>query len=284
MKRFLCRLALAALGLLVLEASAFSANDWHKIRFATEGAYAPWNFVEANGALSGFDVELTRDLCRRMKADCPIVAQAWDGIIPALNAGKYDAITASMVITPERRAVVDFTVPYAEDPRSFVVQKDSPLAKIAEINQTFYLDKDPQGVQKALDALKPKLKGMVVGVQTSTTHVKFMEQYLKGVVQVREYKTSEDMMLDLGAGRIDAAFDGVAFLSGALATPQGKSLTLIGPKFDGGLFGDGSAITVRKTDTDLRDKINAAIAAARDDGTISKLSMKWFHVDIAPKR
>lgn len=269
--------------LLVMKTEAF-ANDWKKIRFATEGAYAPWNFVESNGQLSGFDVELTRDLCRRMNAQCDIVAQSWDGIIPALNAGKYDAITAAMVVTPARQAVVDFTIPYAEDPRSFVVSKDSPLASIPASSQILWLNKDPAAVQKAVDALKPKMKGMIVGVQASTTHAQFMEQYLKGIVQVREYKTSEDMMLDLEAGRIDAAFDGVAFISGVLAAPEGHGLVLIGPRLDGGLFGEGSAITVRKTDTDLRDKISSAIEAARDDGTISRLSMKWFHVDIAPRK
>lgn len=274
---------LAGVVALSISTGAF-ANDWSTIRFATEGAYAPWNFVEANGQLAGFDVDVTRDLCRRMKANCEIVAQAWDGIIPALNAGKYDAITAAMVITPARKAVVDFTIPYAVGARSFVVQKSGPLAKIGASQQVLLLDKDPAAVQKAVDALKPALKGMIVGVQTSTTHVQFLDQYFKGVVQVREYKTSQDMMLDLTSGRIDAAFDGIAFIGGALGTPEGNGLTFVGPRFNGGLFGEGSAITVRKTDPDLRDKISAAIAAARDDGTLSRLSMKWFHIDIAPKR
>lgn len=273
----LCVVALA----LSTSAASF-ASDWHTIRFATEGAYAPWNVVEPNGQLAGFDIDVTRDLCRRMKVDCPIVAQSWDGIIPALNAGKYDAITAAMVITPARKAVVDFTIPYAVGARSFVVPKNGPLAKLGASQQVLLLDKDPQGVQKAVDALKPALKGMIVGVQTSTTHAQFLDQYFAGVVQVREYKTSQDMMLDLSSGRIDAAFDGIAFIGGALDTPEGRALTFIGPRFNGGLFGEGSAISVRKTDTDLRDKLSAAIAAARDDGTLSRLSMKWFHIDIAP--
>jgi octopine/nopaline transport system substrate-binding protein len=277
------RILLVSLVVLSTSISAF-ANDWHTIRFATEGAYAPWNFVEPNGQLAGFDIDVMHDLCRRMKADCQIVAQSWDGIIPALNAGKYDAITAAMVITPARKAVVDFTIPYAVGARSFVVQKSGPLAKIGESQQVLLLDKDPQGVQKAVDALKPALKGMIVGVQTATTHAQFLDQYFKGVVQVREYKTSQDMMLDLSSGRIDAAFDGIAFIGGALDTPEGRALTFIGPRFNGGLFGEGSAITVRKGDTDLRDKLSTAIAAARDDGTLSRLSMKWFHIDIAPKK
>jgi octopine/nopaline transport system substrate-binding protein len=260
-----------------------SAKDWTKVKIATEGAYAPWNFVEPSGKLAGYDVDVSNDLCARMKVECEIVAQDWDGIIPALNAGKYDAIVAAMVITDKRKEVVDFTVPYAVGARTFVTLKSSPLAKVPIDEQTLSLADQPDHVQKAVDALKPALQGKAVGVQTATTHAIFMEKYLKGVVEVREYKTSEQMILDLVAGRIDAAFDGIAFIGGSLRGPDGAKLTLFGPKFDKGLFGVGSAIAVRKSDPELREMFSKALNAARDDGTLRKLSLKWFTFDISPK-
>ena len=89
------------------------------VTIATEGAYAPWNFTGAGGKLDGFEIELAHDLCGRMKVKCEIVAQDWDGIIPALNAKKYDAIMAGMSITDERKKVIDFTAPYANSPNGY---------------------------------------------------------------------------------------------------------------------------------------------------------------------
>jgi octopine/nopaline transport system substrate-binding protein len=265
-----------------LLAGAAEAKDWTKIRIATEGAYAPWNFKEASGDLAGFDVDVAHDLCWRMQAECEIVAQDWDGIIPALNAGKYDAIIAAMVITEKRRQVVDFTTPYAIGTRTFVVPKSSPLAQIPADEKVFHLTDDPQAAQQAIDALKPALQGKVIGAQSSTTNAAFIEEYFKGVASVREYKTAEQIILDLSAGRIDGIFDGIAFLGGALRSDEGKDLAMMGPKFIGGLFGYGSAIAVRKTDPDLKDQFNKALASAIADGTLQKLSQKWFSVDISP--
>ncbi|MET0746205.1 MAG: transporter substrate-binding domain-containing protein, partial [Microvirga sp.] len=79
------------------------------VKIATEGAYAPWNFTGAGGKLEGFEIDLANDLCKRMNVKCEIIAQDWDGIIPALNAKKYDAIMAGMSVTDERKKVIDFT-------------------------------------------------------------------------------------------------------------------------------------------------------------------------------
>jgi octopine/nopaline transport system substrate-binding protein len=98
---------------LLLSAVAFavSLQPVHaadKIRIATEGAYAPWNFSGPNGTLEGFEIDLANDLCKRMSRECEIVAQNWDGIIPSLTAGKYDAIMAGMSVTPKREEVIAF--------------------------------------------------------------------------------------------------------------------------------------------------------------------------------
>lgn len=260
------------------------AKEWDTVRIATEGAYAPWNFTKASGELDGFDVDVAHALCERMKAKCTIVAQDWDGIIPALNAGKYDAIIAAMAPTEERRKIVNFSTQYALGPRSFVTLKDSPLASVPAADKVFDLKKSPEETQKAIDDLKPLLKGKTIGIQGSTTHAVFMDKYLKGIAEIREYKTTDQILLDLNSGRIDATFDDAAYLSGQRGTDAGHDLVFFGPRFDGGLLGDGSAIALRKVDADLRDKFDTAIKGLVADGTLSKISMKWFKIDIAPKQ
>src|SRR6476661_4279994 len=105
-----------------LAIGAAAAQD-KTVKIATEGAYAPWNFTGAGGKLEGFEVDLANELCTRMKVKCEIVAQDWDGIIPALTAKKYDAIMAGMSITDERKKTIDFSNPYAAGPNGFLVAK-----------------------------------------------------------------------------------------------------------------------------------------------------------------
>src|SRR5690242_21238896 len=102
------------------------------VKIATEGAYAPWNFTGAGGKLDGYEIDLAHDLCARMKVKCEIVAQDWDGIIPALQAGKYDAIMAGMNITEKRLEVLNFSRSYGGEPAGFGVPKDGPLAKLPD--------------------------------------------------------------------------------------------------------------------------------------------------------
>src|SRR3712207_6392568 len=160
--------ALAAIAA-TLAGGAAAAQD-RVIKIATEGAYAPWNFTGAGGKLEGFDIDLANELCRRIKVKCEIVAQDWDGIIPALQAKKYDAIMAGMSITDERKQVIDFAGPYADSPNGYLVAKDSPLAKMPGTGQTYNLVSQQAEAERAIEATKPLLKGKTIGVQVSTTH------------------------------------------------------------------------------------------------------------------
>ncbi|MBO1908012.1 transporter substrate-binding domain-containing protein [Microvirga sp. 3-52] len=273
--------ALAAIAA-TLAGGVTAAQD-RVIKIATEGAYAPWNFTGAGGKLEGFDIDLANELCRRIKVKCEIVAQDWDGIIPALQAKKYDAIMAGMSITDERKQAIDFAGSYADSPNGYLVAKDSPLAKMPGTGQTYNLVSQQAEAEKAIEATKPLLKGNTIGVQVSTTHPVFAEKYLKGTADIREYKTTEAHDLDLLAGRIDAVLADATAIIGTLGKPEFKDYALVGPAVTGGIQGDGVGIGLRKEDAELKQKLNQAINAATQDGTIQKLSMKWFKIDIAPK-
>jgi octopine/nopaline transport system substrate-binding protein len=274
---------LGAVTLSILVAASGAAAQEKTVKIATEGAYAPWNFTGAGGKLEGFEIDLANDLCARMKVKCEIVAQDWDGIIPALQAKKYDAIMAGMTITDKRQEVINFSIPYADTPSVFLTATNSPLAKLPGTGQALNLSTQQAAAEKAIEDLKPLLKGKSIGVQTSTIQANFADKYLKGTAEIREYKTTEQHDLDLAAGRIDAVFAGAAQIIGTLEKPDFKDYAVVGPSLTGGLLGAGIAVGLRKDEANLKKAFDEAIQGAIKDGTIQKLSVKWFKTNITPE-
>jgi octopine/nopaline transport system substrate-binding protein len=274
---------LGAVTLSILVAASGAAAQEKTVKIATEGAYAPWNFTGAGSKLEGFEIDLANDLCARMKVKCEIVAQDWDGIIPALQAKKYDAIMAGMTITDKRKEVINFSIPYADTPSVFLTATNSPLAKLPGTGQAFNLSTQQAAAEKAIEDLKPLLKGKSIGVQTSTIQANFADKYLKGTAEIREYKTTEQHDLDLAAGRIDAVFAGAAQVIGTLEKPDFKDYAVAGPSLTGGLLGAGIAVGLRKDEVDLKKAFDEAIQGAIKDGTVQKLSMKWFKTNVTPQ-
>jgi octopine/nopaline transport system substrate-binding protein len=276
---------------LVLAGMAFFGNgdalaqgkQWTKIRIATEGAFRPWNFTEPDGTLNGFEIDLYRDLCARMKVECEMSAQSFEGMIPALNAGKFDAIMAGMSATAKRQEVIAFSAPYGTTGQSFGVLKSGPVTSLPGQGDVFSLESDEAGALKAIDALKPVLQGKVIGVQSASIAASFLDKYMKGVVEVREYKTTEQHDLDLLAGRVDLIMASMAYLSGVAAKPDFADMAIVGPRFQGGILGRGSSVGLRKSDPELKAMFDTAIGAARADGTIQHLSQKWFGFDVTPR-
>jgi octopine/nopaline transport system substrate-binding protein len=282
--RFLKTVSLAVVAsALAIGGAAAQGKKWETVKIATEGAYAPWNFTGAGGKLEGFEIDLANDLCGRMKVKCEIMAQDWDGIIPALQAKKYDAIMAGMSITDKRKEVIDFSLSYANSPNGYLVAKNSPLAKMPGTGQAFNLTNQQAEAEKAIEATKALLKGKTVGVQGSTIHSSFADKYLKGTAEVREYKTTEAHDLDLAAGRIDAVLADATAIIGTLEKPEFKDYQIAGPSITGGLLGAGVGVGLRKDDADLKKMFDDAIKAAIADGTTKKLSEKWFKIDTTPK-
>jgi arginine/ornithine transport system substrate-binding protein len=253
------RLALGAAGCVMVLALAAQAKEWTKIRIGVEGAYPPFSSIAPDGALVGFDIDIANALCAEMKAECTLVAQDWDGIIPALLAKKYDAIVASMSITEERKQKVDFTNKYYQTPARFV----GKVGVVADIS-------------------KETLAGKKVGVQRATTHDSFLTDNYGDSVEVVRYATQDEANLDLVAGRVDLLLaDSVTLSEGLLKTEQGKGMAFVGPSYsDEKWFGLGAGIAIRKSDTDLRDQLNAAIDAIRANGTYDKIAAKYFDFDV----
>lgn len=227
----------------------------------TPESYPPFTTIDANGNVQGFEADLADALCAEMKVKCEWVLQAWDGIIPALNENKFDAIIASMSITDERKQVVDFSDKYYNTPAFFVGRKDVAYETTADGMLDF-----------------GKLDGKVLGVQVSTIHASYAEAMMPGV-EIKTYDTQENANLDLIAGRVDLLLaDSIALEDGLLKTPDGVDFEVKGKPFTDPLMGDGVGVAIRKGDP-LREKFNAAIKAIRDNGTYKTINDKYFTFD-----
>lgn len=243
--------AVALMAGTLMAGSQAMAGD--KLRIATEGAYAPFNMVNAQGQLEGFDVDIARALCAEMKVECEIVAQDWDGIIPGLRAKKYDAIVASMSITKERQRVVEFTERYYSNVLAFVAPKGGNV-----------------------DTSKEGLKGLNVGAQRATIAGQYLEDNLGDVVNVKLYDTQDNAYLDLGAGRLDVLLSDKFPAYDWLKTDAGNGFEFKGADID---INDEIGIALRKG-SKWRTRLNDALQAIVANGTYEKINAKYFPFSI----
>ena len=264
---------------MLMFSSVISAKS---IRIGTEGAYPPWNNINAAGDLEGAEIDFGNEACKRMNVDCEWVTQDWDGIIPALLNGKYDIIIAGMSITEERKQKVNFTNGYMNDGARFFVLKDSGLADISiagvtKVNMNTAGGKENAAVGQMIAAFA----GKNVCVQSSTTHANFATEYMSGNSNVKLYQTVDDHNIDLAAGRCDTVLSDVASAIDFMATDQGSNAAFTGPTFSGGPWGDGVGGAIRKEDTDILEMWNKAIAEMSADGTTATITEKWFGRDMS---
>ncbi|WP_245999317.1 ABC transporter substrate-binding protein [Paracoccus methylarcula] len=229
------------------------------LRLGTEGAYPPFNYIESDGTITGFDVEIGLELCKRMGEECEVVAQDWDGIIPGLLASKYDFIIASMFITEDRKKQVAFTDPYYLAAMTHVVPKDSDITEFTN----------------------EALAGKVIGAQSGTTQADYIEAVYPDA-DIRLYPTQDDANLDMASGRIDLQVgDILPMHDWTSKTEDGSCCELAGELItDPEFVGDGVGIAVRKEDEELREKLNAALAEIREDGTYQTINDKYFDLDV----
>lgn len=252
---------LSILSVLALVPLAAHAADPGKLRIGVEGAYPPFSSVGADGKLKGFDIDIANALCAEMKAQCTLVQQDFDGMIPALQAKKFDMIVASLSITPERLKVVDFSDKYYKTPNKLIAKS---------------------GV--AIDGSPKSFEGKKIGVQRSTINDRYATAKFTGATITR-YAKQDEVYLDLAAGRIDATLvDAVAGDTGFVKTPAGKGYAFTGPAYDDPeFFGKGVGVALRKGDTELQNKLNAAIKAIRSNGVYKKIQDQYFDFDVYGK-
>ncbi|MGY8605836.1 transporter substrate-binding domain-containing protein [Gluconobacter cerinus] len=258
------------------------AEDYPRhITIATEGTYPPWAFAKPDGSYAGYEMDLVKALCQRMNSICKIVTQDWNGLIPGLRVGQYDAIIASMGITDERSKIVSFSHPYTHAPNGFLTSGTSALTHLPRAGIPLDLTRFPQDAKAALEELNLAFAGKVLGVQTGSTAAGFAEAYLPGL-KVMEYSSVDQLGLELMAGRIDIAIANVTTFKTMIEGAPKGALVLTGPTFSGGVLGsDTTNIAFRPDDDSLRSAFNAALTSVNSDGTNQALSEKWFGTDIS---
>jgi polar amino acid transport system substrate-binding protein/arginine/ornithine transport system substrate-binding protein len=233
------------------------APGWAKIRVGVEGNYPPFSMMGADGKLAGFDIDIALAICAQLRAECSLVQQEWDGMMPALNAKKFDMIVASMTITEERKKAAEFSDPYYDVPSRWVAKA---------------------GAFK--DATPAAFKGKTIIVLRNSPRAKFVAEHYKDS-EVLLVAKETDIYMELAAGRGDIGF-GSTVVSGEafLKKPEGKGYAQVGApvRLDGG---GGVGIAMRKGDTELREKVNAALKAIKGNGTYKKLQEKYVDFDIS---
>lgn len=234
---------------------SFTAHA-ESLRFATEGAYPPFNYVDSDNKLLGFDVDIAYALCEKMKVECIVTAQDWDGIIPGLLAKKYDAVIASMVPSPERLQKVDFTNRYYTTTLAVAAPKDSDIKDVS-----------PQS-----------MKDKTIGAQAGTMQANYAEDnYVPEGATLKLYPTAEEANSDLVNHRLDAiVHDKFPLL--AWLDKDGKDCCKLVGQIEG--TSDPISIAIRKNSEDLKNRLNKAIDEIRADGTYEKINKKYFDADI----
>lgn len=238
-------------------AAAEPASQWPELRVAVDATYKPFTYKTESGELAGFDVDVARALCDELRSECVFVEQAWDGMIPGLQAKKYDVIISSMSITDERKQVVDFTGKYYSTPSCVVVKSALNLGADAA-----------------------NFEGKKLGVLKASTQ----EKYAIGELQpagatIVPYDAQDQVYLDIKSGRLDGTVADVVEVNGGfLSTPDGKDYACSGGRipveFEAKYFGVGMGVALRKEDPLLRDALDAAINTIRDNGKWKELADK----------
>lgn len=235
---------------IVVAAALFAvsgAANAQTVRLGTEGAYAPWNFLDDSGNVAGFEIDLGNELCTRAELTCEWVVNDWDSIIPNLQAGNYDAIMAGMSITEERRQTIDFSDNYfPPDPSKYVA------AAGAELDL-----ESPSGIR--------------IGVQGATIQHAYVQDNFASGNTIQAYQTADQAMADLLGGNLDVILADSGYLEPIVA--GNSAIAFTGPDV---MIGGGVGVGLRKADDDLEQKLNTAIQSVKEDGTLDELIAKWF--------
>ncbi|MDD2224410.1 MAG: ABC transporter substrate-binding protein [Pseudomonas sp.] len=245
------KILLVAVASLSFATASFAVE---KLKIGTEGAYPPFNLIDSSGDAVGFDLDIAHALCEKMKAECSVVISDWDGIIPALNAKKFDFLAASMSITEERLQAVDFTDSYYTNGLQFIAPKNSDFK-----------------------ADKKSLKGKVIGAQRATIAGNWLEDNIGKEIDIKLYDTNENAYLDLESGRLDGVLADKFVNWEWLKSEAGADFEFKGePVFDNDKIG----IALRKGNDELTERLNTALKEIVADGTYKTINDKYFPFNV----
>jgi len=188
----------------------------------------------------------------------------------------------ALSITPERQEVIAFSIPYANTHAAFAAPVESDYAKAVGTGDVVKMAPDYSGGKDQIAAMRKAFDGATIGIQAGTVYAKFIYDNFKDVATIREYKNGAERDLDLQTGRIDLGFDDTTNLLASFKTAD-EEMAITGPEIAGNVFGTGEGLGLRKEDTELKAMFDEAIKAAIADGTLEKLSMKWFGTDVSPE-
>lgn len=230
------------------------AND--AVTIATDATFPPFESVDSSGKLVGYDIELAEAICKEAKLNCNIIGAAWEGMIPSLLSKKYDALISQLTVTSARRKIMSFSDIYSLPVFRFVARKGANLVIT------------PEG-----------LKGKTIAVQTGTPMDAYITKYFPGST-IKRYSGGSEPYLELAAGRADVHLSYEAqVLHSFLRKDGGQNFELVGPRLtgkDAPEFGEGVAIAINKSNTQLLERINEGLRAVRDSGQLDALDTKYF--------
>jgi len=225
------------------------------LRILVGGSYPPFEYYETDGSLSGFDIDFAKALCAVLAVRCAFVDVPFEETIPALMVGKGDAIISSLSITEERKKLVAFTNHYYRTPMQFVARKGFAHAMT------------PEG-----------LSGLSIGVTPGTTNERYARQKFGATARIMPLTGDQDVLYQaLIQGSIDLALSDSLAMWRFTASPEGKDFAFVGEPI---YVDEAIGIAVRKEDEALRERLNAAIARIRLDGTYQKINAKYFPFSI----
>lgn len=241
------------------DGGAATETGMEVLRVGNEGDYPPFSQKNADGSLSGFDIDIANALCEEMQVKCEFVVNEWPTIIPALNAEKYDVIISSMAINDERKEQVLFTQPYYRSGYAFIAPKET----------TFELTEEG-------------LSDKTICVFKNSVGNEWLQQTAPQI-QLSQYDDTQTLKTDLFAGRCDAAFDSKLPMQEILNSPEGENYHFVGEEVSDPLLGEGTGIAVRRADEDLAERLNQALDAIYADGTFQAINDEYFDFSIGAK-
>ena len=253
------------------------------LQIGTYGNYPPWTISNEKGEITGFEIDMINEICSRINISCIVRAVDFEKIFDDLDNHIYDIYIGGLTATVERAARVHFSQAYAATSSGFMTVKSNFLASILSPDH-FILDANSHEIPEPLHELLGDMRGAKLAVHVNTIQERFAEIYMKNIVEIRRYTYEEEMYDDVLTGKVDAVMATSWSLYNFVArnSSQPNPPVLFGPILSGGVLGNGLAAALRRDDSEHLIRVNKALSAVIADGTLARLSLKWFGYNIAP--